>query len=345
VARPLVDLIVHRQLALAIAIAGCGTPKTTPIGELAPVGHTADGKTVRVEITGETIARLAPAESTAWLWPSIVDSHVHLALWPVADKLAESGIAAAVDLAAPERSLDTHGLPIRVLAAGPMLTHPNGYPLDAWGSDGYGIGCADPACVTATVDRLAGKGARVIKIALDDDGLDPTLVPVVVAAAHAKHLRVAVHALSDRSAALAARGGVDLLAHTPVEPLSDSTTSAWRGKAVISTLAAFGGSSDAVDNLRKLRAAGVTVLYGTDLGNLRDAGPSSEEVALLAKARLDDAAITAAMTTAPATYWGLPLGLATGSEASFLVVDRDPRTDAKVLLSPRAIWLRGRHVR
>ena len=24
-----------------------------------------------------------------------------------------------------------------------MLTHPNGYPLDQWGSDGYGTGCDD----------------------------------------------------------------------------------------------------------------------------------------------------------------------------------------------------------
>ena len=47
--------------------------------------------------------------------------------------------------------------------------------------------------------------------------------------------------------------------------------------AVVSTLAAFGGSPAAVDNLRRLHAAGATVLYGTDLGNTRDAGPSAEE--------------------------------------------------------------------
>jgi hypothetical protein len=270
-------------------------------------------------------------------WPPIVDSHVHLAYWPVADKLAHHGVLAAVDLAAPETTLGAAS-PITVLAAGPMLTHRGGYPLDAWGSAGYGDGCEDERCVTQTIDRLAAHGARVIKLALDEDGLPPALVPVAVAAAHGHGLKVCVHALSDASAAMAAAAGADVLAHTPVEHLSDATVAAWRGHAVISTLAAFGGSDTAVDNLARLRAAGATVLYGTDLGNLRDDGPSADELALLRRAGLDDAAITAAMTTTPIAFWGLDV---TGS---YLVLDGDPRRDATVLLHPREVWQRGRHL-
>jgi imidazolonepropionase-like amidohydrolase len=303
---------------------------------------------VRLELAGERIAKLAPADDAgapagaAWLWPPIIDSHVHLTYWPVADRLAASGIAAAVDLAAP--AVRTASL-LRVIASGPMLTSPGGYPLDSWGADGYGLGCADAACVTAAIDHLASQGAGVIKLALDG-GLDPSLLPAAVAAAHARRLKVAVHALSARAARLAADAGADLLAHTPVEPLPPDTIAAWRGRAVISTLAAFGGSAAAVANLRALRGAGATVLYGTDLGNLRDAGPSATEVELLREAGLDDAAITDAMTTAPARYWGLPFGaLAPGAEASLLVLDRDPRTDARALLAPREVWLRGRRMR
>jgi imidazolonepropionase-like amidohydrolase len=339
------------RIALVV-LAACGSPQTIapPAGE-APAGRTPDGAAVRIAITGETIAQLAPAsatDATSWLWPPIVDSHVHLAFYDVADQLPPTGIAAAVDLAAPERSLGElrrRGGP-EVVFAGPMLTHVDGYPLDAWGADGYGIGCDDAACVTAAVDRLAAAGARVIKIALDDDGLAPALVPVAVQAAHRKGLRVAVHALSNAAAALAADENVDLLAHTPVEPLADATVAAWSKRAVISTLAAFGSSAAAIENLRKLRAAGATVLYGTDLGNTRDVGPSRDEVALLHRAGLDDDAITAAMTTTPAAYWKLPFGaIAVGRDASFLVLDRDPRTDVSALLSPRAIYLRGRRVR
>ena len=334
------------QGLLAIALAACGSPQSVaPAIDVAPVGHTTGGATVRLTVTGERIASIEPGGDTAqWLWPPLIDSHVHLSYWSVGDELAKAGVLGAVDLAAPEATLGTPA-PIDVIAAGPMLTHSNGYPLDAWGSDGFGIGCDEAACVTQAIDRLAAHGARVIKLALDDDGLAPALVPVAVAAAHGHHLRVAAHALSDASAALAGRAGVDVLAHTPVEPLSPSTIALWRGRAVISTLAAFGGSESAVANLRALRAAGATVLYGTDLGNTRVAGPNPDEVALLRTAGLDDTAITDAMTTAPAAYWQVPARLAAGSEATFLVLDGDPRRDARVLLSPRAAWLRGRRVR
>ncbi|TMQ09572.1 MAG: hypothetical protein E6J91_29850 [Deltaproteobacteria bacterium] len=155
-----------------------------------------------------------------------------------------------------------------------------------------------------------------------------------------------MHALSNASAALAASAGADILAHTPVEPLAPTTVVAWRGRAVISTLAAFGGTDEAVANLRAHRAAGATVLAGTDMGNLRDDGPSSREVALLAKAGLDDAAIVAAMTTTPAAYWNLPFRtIAAGADASVLVLDRDPRSDAKALLAPREVWLHGVRVK
>ena len=115
---------------------------------------------------------------------------------------------------------------------------------------------------------------------------------------------------------------------------------------MVSTLGAFGGTPTAVDNLRRLRAAGATVLYGTDLGNTRDAGPSSDEIALLRDAGLDDAAITASMTTVPLAYWKLPLAtFERGSEATLLVLARDPRTDATALLEPRGVYLRGQRLR
>ncbi|MEO8698835.1 MAG: amidohydrolase family protein [Kofleriaceae bacterium] len=336
-----------RWLLAALAIAACSnTPKqAAPASDPTITGHTPDGSSVRLELAGTTIARATPAESTAWLWPPIIDSHVHVAFWPIADQLPATGIAAVVDLAAPEHTLAARG-DLHVLAAGPMLTREHGYPLESWGRDGYGLACGDAACVTAAIDRLVAAGARVIKLAADPDGLDPALVPVAIAAAHANHCKVAVHALTNAAALLAGRAGADVLAHTPVEPLADATIAAWRGKAVISTLAAFGGGPAAIENLRKLRAGGTTVLYGTDLGNLRDAGPSATELDLLAKAGLDDAAITAAMTTVPAAFWGFSIGtVAAGSEASFLLLDRDPRRDARVLLTPRNVWLRGRRVR
>jgi hypothetical protein len=344
---------MHR-IAVLLLLAACG-PSRSPSGPTAGsdlVGHTADGSVVRLTLAGDQIGSVtspsqSPSPSTStFFWPPVIDSHVHLAYWPVADRLAATGVLGVVDLASPEAQMGqlAPATGIHVLAAGPMLTHPDGYPLDSWGRDGFGVGCADAACVTATIDRLAAHGARVIKLALDDDGLPPALVPIAVSAAHAHKLRVAAHALTNAGAARAAAAGVDILAHTPVEPLAPSTVEAWRGRAVISTLAAFGGSPEAVANLAALRAAGVTILYGTDLGNSRTAGPSAEEIALLAEAGLDDAAIVAAMTTTPAAYWGLPFGVAPAHEASFLVLPGDPRIAARRLLSPSAVYLRGKRL-
>jgi hypothetical protein len=337
-------------IAAMVVVGACGhAPVTAPpvaAGEV--VATMPDGSTARLTVRGDRIAEISPAvggAASGFASAPVIDSHVHLVYWSVADKLVAAGVEGVVDLAAPERELPAlAGAPVHVLAAGPMLTRDNGYPLDAWGADGYGTGCHDAACVTATVDRLAGEGARVIKLALDDDGLAPALVPAAVAAAHAHGLKVAVHALSDASARIAGLAGVDIRAHTPVEPLADATVAAWRGKAVISTLAAFGGSDAAIANLRKLRAAGCTVLYGTDMGNARVAGPNPDEIALMARAGMDAAAIAAAMTTVPARFWGFDFGVVAGKEATFVVLARDPGRDPTAYLEPAAVYVRGQRV-
>jgi imidazolonepropionase-like amidohydrolase len=312
-----------------------------PAGGVAASGRLADGSLALLSIDGSTIRSVTGGTDTGFvLWPSVVDSHVHLSFYPVGDQLAAHGVGAVVDLAAPESTLGA-AAPLTVIASGPMITRPNGYPLDSWGEAGYGIGCDDTACVIAAIDRLAEKGAHVIKLPLDVGGLPRDFLETAVEHAHARKLRVAVHALTAEAAGRAGAAGADILAHTPVEPLSDATVAAWSKGCVISTLAAFGGGPAAIENLRKLRAAGTTVLYGTDLGNLRTTGVSADELRLLRAAGLDDAAITAAMTTTPLAYWELPLEMKAGQEATFLMLDGDPRSNADVFLKPHAVFVRG----
>src|SRR5262245_11166986 len=105
--------------AVAVILAACGAPQATIQAnegapsevaavdtERAPAGRTASGATIRLEIAGERITGVAPSESESWLWLPMIDSHVHLAYWSVADQLVKSGVAAVVDLAAPETTLD-----------------------------------------------------------------------------------------------------------------------------------------------------------------------------------------------------------------------------------------------
>lgn len=271
---------------------------------------------------------------------AVIDSHVHLQLERVADDLARAGVVAAVDLGAPMASVGIDG-PVEVLHAGPMLTRPGGYPINAWDPGGYGHGCDTETCVHAAVAAIAVKGGRVIKLVVGDAGLATDLIPMAVAAAHGRGMKVAVHALDDAGARAAADAGCDVLAHTPLERLDDQTVAAWggRGRAVISTLAAFGGGADAVENLRRLQAADVTVLYGTDLGNLREIGVPREELRLLGEAGLDGPAIVAAMTSAPAAFWGIALPAST-----YVVLARDPAADPTAYVEPVEVWVEGKRL-
>ncbi|MBA2320428.1 MAG: amidohydrolase family protein [Deltaproteobacteria bacterium] len=279
-----------------------------------------------------------------FLVPAFIDSHVHFAYLEGAAGMADGGVVAAVDLAAPLAAIGGPTAPVRVLWSGPMITAPGGYPLNSWGAAGYGLPVTTESEAAAAVDTLKGRGAGVIKLAVTAPPTvsDPAMA-AAAAAAHAGGLQVAAHALGDGDSARAAAAGADVLAHTPVETLSDATVEAWRGKAVVSTLAAFGGSPQAVENLRRLRASGVTVLYGTDFGNTRTAGIDAAEIALLVAAGLDGRAILEAGTSAPAAWWGwTDLGaLETGKSASLLVLPRDPLLDPGALAAPSQVWLEG----
>ncbi len=279
-----------------------------------------------------------------YLVPAFIDSHVHLAYAFDAPALAHGGVAAAVDLAAPLAFFAQDHAPLQLALAGPMITAVGGYPTQGWGAGGFGLEVEGTDAVRDAVDQLAGLGARAIKLPLGDaPELSDAEIAVLVERAHARDLPVVVHALADADASRAARAGVDVLAHTPVEPLSDDTVALWQGRTVISTLDAFGGAAGTIDNLRRLRAAGARVLYGTDLGNTGIPGIDPNELGHLVAAGLDGAAILDAATREPATAWRFDgLGaLAEGARASLLVLDRDPLRDPSVLAEPLAVYIDG----
>ena len=277
--------------------------------------------------------------------PGFIDSHVHLAYYPEgAAELAASGIVAVLDLAAPLSSLSVDHTPLRVLNTGPMITAKGGYPSNSWGANGYGLGVETPAAAANAVETLFKAGVQAIKVPLTAaPTLDDASVKAVVQAAHAHRLKVFTHALEEKNAARAAADGVDVLAHTPTEALSDATLEAWKTRTVISTLSAFGGGAIALRNLRDLRARGARVLYGTDFGNTRETGVQSLEISLLMSAGFDGAAIVNAGTRVPAEFLGLTdLGsLEVGKRASFLVLAQDPSVDPHALSQPIAVYVDG----
>jgi imidazolonepropionase-like amidohydrolase len=282
-----------------------------------------------------------------WIVPGFIDSHVHLALEPASSTLASWGVVAAVDMAAPEKFLESTDPVLRRIASGPMITSEEGYPTQSWGRDGFGIECPVPMCARAAVAKLKLKGARLIKLAVGERGLDEASLRAAADQAQRMRLWVAAHALTDGDAATAWRVGATILAHTPITKLSPSTVELWGRGTVITTLAAFGADRQAADNLRALRKAGAQVLYGTDFGNTKVSGISGKEIALMQAAGMSGKEILAAGTSTPAHFWGwTELGaIADGKVASFLLVDRDPAVDPLVLAKPKHVYFEGERQR
>lgn len=303
----------------------------------------ADGHIVATDVSDDAAERVVDV-SDRWLVPGFIDSHVHLAFFPDgARDLPSSGIVAVLDLAAPLAALSVKYGPLEVLNAGPMITAIAGYPLNSWGANGYGLGVTTPAEGALAVETLWNAGVQAIKVPLTSEPtLNDLTLRAVVNAAHARGLKVFCHALEEQNAARAALGGVDVLAHTPIETLSESTLSAWGERTVISTLSAFGGSS-AVENLRRLRERGARVLYGTDFGNTRETGVQSLEITQLVAAGMDGASIVEAGTRVPAEFLGLSEfgSLDVGKRASFLVLAHDPALDPHTLSEPLAVYVDG----
>lgn len=291
-------------------------------------------------LPGETVVDVAGQ----WLAPAFIDSHVHFAYLAGAPQMARNGIAAAVDLAAPIAAIDSDQSPLQVLFAGPMITAELGYPTQSWGANGFGYECADAAAAVAAVDDLFGLGARVIKLPVTTGPqLDDAALAAAAARAHELDLPVVSHALGDSEAARAGAAGADVLAHTPTSPLSAATLDLWTGRAVISTLQAFGAGGAAVANLAALRERGATILYGTDYGNSSVPAVDAGELALLAQAGLAPAEILAAGTATPAAFWGFDdLGsLEPGKAASLMILAADPLQDPSTLASPDRVLIAG----
>jgi imidazolonepropionase-like amidohydrolase len=311
-----------------------------------------DGNAVRLGVSdGGFVDATSLPEGTrvvdltgSFVVPAFIDSHVHLAYYSVAADLPKGGIAGAVDFAAPLAALEAPPIGVVVQQAGPMITPLLGYPTQSWGSGGYGLEVASPEEAADAVERLLDAGASFVKTPLlGTQGVDDEMLSAIVARAHARGSRVAVHALGAADAARAIAAEVDILGHTPTDLLTAEQVAAWGSRAVVGTLSAFGSTESAGTNLRALADAGALVLYGTDLGNTRTVGIQPAELDALVRAGFSGNDIVHSATDRAADFWGMEsLGrLAPGKRASFLVLAEDPGTVPSTLGAATGIVIDG----
>ncbi|MEU4427774.1 amidohydrolase [Actinoplanes sp. NPDC024001] len=228
----------------------------------------------------------------------------------------------------------------RIRYAGPFLIAPGGYPSDrSWAAPGSWREIHSPADAGAAVAEVWSAGAGLVKVTAHTGGPQlphPTL-RALVDAAHASGLPVVVHAEGAGTVAAAYTAGADLLAHTPwTERLDDSLLRACAARMCwLSTLDIHGwGEPDpaqeiAVDNLRRFKAYGGTIRYGTDLGNgPLPPGINTREIRALQSAGLTPDDVLGVMTDSDSITeisW-VPGGL-----------DLDPERFADVLATARVV--------
>ena len=331
------------------------------------VAFAGGAKTLAVRVAGpegpETLAgEPTPPEPDeelnvdGFVMPGVVDRHVHIGLSDPG-AVVTGGVTAVRDLAWPAEDIFSlaeasespsfRGPLIR--CAGPMITCLGGYPTRAaWAPKGTGLEVRGPAEAAETARGLLGRGAAVLKVAMNADA-GPTLTDAEVLAvsevAHDADVTVTAHCQGRGQVERAVGAGVDELAHCPwSERLSDDLIQAMAKRLrIVSTLDIHSYGKDtpevlvALDNLRRFVQADGVVAYGTDLGN----GPIPPGIHVgeawhLYRAGLSPERILGALTYRP---------LAAGEPADLVALGANPLENLGALGDIRLVIRGGRRMR
>jgi imidazolonepropionase-like amidohydrolase len=314
---------------------------------------------------GDSVETLAGAQSPpepdeeihvdGFIMPGVVDRHVHVGLSDPGAILA-GGATAVRDLAWPPNEIfplvDASESPSfngpLIRAAGPMITCPGGYPIKAgWAPNGTGLEVRGPEEAAEAARDLLGRGAAVLKVALNAEA-GPTLsdqeLVAICDVAHQADTIVTAHVQGRGEAARALGAGVDELAHSPwTERLGEDLIEAMaRRMRIVSTLDIHSYGKDspelrvATENLNRFVAGGGRVAYGTDLGN----GPIPPgihvgEARHLSRAGLTPTQVLEAMTFRP---------LAPGEPGDLVALRGNPLADIGALDQLLMVIRAGRRV-
>src|SRR5215472_2664007 len=296
------------------------------------------------------------------LLPGFIELHAHLRLGQVPpDVVLRHGLTTVRETGGPLAPPSGGDGRLRLLAAGPILTAPRGYPVPVFGP-APAIEVADIPAAREAVGRLAAGGATFIKIALDPGGSPgapwtsghqatyPPPWPVmplevaraIVGEAHAHGLIVSVHLSGPKGATLALDAGADEWAHVPCDPIPRelAARAAAAGVRVLSTLDTLSHCAGAAANAVQLAEARVQLLYGTDLAHPDVPwGINAHELMLMAHTAYRTRTpleVLSAATARAGEHLGLaPLGqLTEGAPADLIGVRGNPLEQFKPLEYP-----------
>lgn len=303
----------------------------------------------------------------ATVLPGFINTHVHsgfdkanLKAW------ARSGVTTVRDLCGPrafalrdEWSTDPECA--RLVAAGPMVSVPNGYPTVPWGSSCMlPVNSADDA--RQKVGALLDDGADIIKLAIEAgasfDLVIPTLTPeeasAAVQVAHERGTHVSAHVLVSHDLGRALNLGVDDIAHMVVDELPDSLIVKmiqaqvfWVPTIELWQNVGNGLGDKAIHNLRRFVQAGGKVVLGTDYDGYDkpfQLGMPLHEMEWMLDAGMTPMEVIVAGTKSAAHVCNRQADLGTleiGKIADVLVVNGDPLHDIHAVANIRLVIHNG----
>jgi len=333
-------------------------------GRIAAVGE-------RARVNIPTDAKIIDVQG-ATILPGLINAHVHqgyneqnLKAWAQGGvtTVRDLGASPADDLFARRDALLQDNSNARLVAAGPLVTVPDGYPMVPWGMAGLTV--TSPQDATDKVNQLLDSGADVIKIAMESGGsfgrnipmLSPQQAQAIVQAAHRRGSWVSAHVLRTPDLERALDADVDDIAHMVQDPLTDLLIGRMVKDDVywVPTLELWKrvGQTDkcSVTNLGRFVKAGGKVALGTDYAGydaVFDLGLPVTEIELMQEAGMTPMQIIVAATQNAARVCNLDreLGaLEPGKIADVFVVNGDPLQDIRALAQVRLVIHNGTVIR
>ncbi len=321
----------------------------------------------RVEVEVPIDAKIIDVQG-ATILPGFINAHVHLGYnehnlqaWAQAGvtTVRDLGTRPASDLFSRRDELLKDNRNARLVAAGPLVTVPDGYPMVPWGMQGLAV--TSPQDAALKVNQLLDDGADVIKIALESGYVFEANIPVlsaeeaatIVKVAHERGTLVSAHVTAAQDLGLALDAGVDDIAHMITNNLSHQLIEGMLENDVywVPTLELWKGvggvDRQAVANLRKFVEAGGKVALGTDYAGYEsefDLGMPITEMELMGEAGMTPMQIILAGTHNAAHVCNLDHELGTleaGKIADVLVVDGNPLEDIHALTDARMVLHNG----
>jgi imidazolonepropionase-like amidohydrolase len=330
-----------------------------------------------VIIAGDRIAAVGPASTVSLptgarvidvqegtILPGFINAHVHqgydgsnLEGW------AQGGVTTVRDLGTSRSRQalfavrdERRGQPkyARLVAVGPWMSVPGGYPEVPWGAQGLAVTSPDDA--REKTEQLIEDGADVIKITMESGRTFGRSIPVlsreeasaIVDVANAHGIPVTVHAMDSSDLVRAIDVGVDDIAHMIWDELTDDVIARMVQQDIywvptlelyryVSADAGNGWDENAIANLRRFVAEGGKVALGTDFAGY-DAefqlGMPMLEIEAMYEAGMSPMHIIVAATQNAAQVCNLENEIGTlevGKTADILIVDGDPLTDIQAL--------------